>query len=137
MKKMASLFLVFALLGCGVKGYEYSFVDEGNHNQTVYVDVEVSQGLIKRIAIDETYTTKDGKITTKKKLKDDYNMKGSSSIGKEWYEQIEFLEKQLVGSDGNLVLDETGKPSDEDVLAGCTIYLTEIMNAVHEAMNQK
>jgi len=47
--------------------------------------------------------TTDGKVTvadaiqSKKELKEGYNMKGASPIGKEWYEQIDALEQYAVG----------------------------------------
>lgn len=64
-------------------------------------------------------------------------MKGSSEIGKEWYEQIEFLEQCLIGTKGQLTLDGEGKPADEEILAGCTIDLSHIMQGVQEAILEK
>jgi len=40
-----------------------------------------------------------GEIISKKELGDDYGMKVASGIGKEWYQQVETLEKWLEGKD--------------------------------------
>ncbi len=45
-----------------------------------------------------------GEVVSKRELGDDYNMKAASGIGKEWYEQIDTLEKWLVGRDVNTVI---------------------------------
>lgn len=73
---------------------------------------------------------------SKKETKDDYNMKGASSIGKEWYEQIEFLEKYLVENGIDSVnVNAEGYASDDDVLAGCTINVKELLDTAKEAYN--
>lgn len=93
-----------------------------------------------------TITKEDGKITgvdidvvdaegnSKKDLGDDYNMKEASPIGKEWYEQVQFLEKYIMENGVDAVkLDDKGYAENEDVKSGCTINLTDIMKAVDEA----
>lgn len=73
---------------------------------------------------------------TKKELKEDYNMKGSSAIGKEWYEQAKAFESWCVGktvSDIENMGLESGKPTDETLSAGCTITVTAIQQAVVRA----
>ncbi len=47
-------------------------------------------------------------VVSKKELGDSYGMKAVSGIGKEWYQQIETLEKWLVGKDVNTVIN-TGR----------------------------
>lgn len=71
MKKMFFFFLVLGLSACSSTSpaYEYEFVDEGGHQQIVSVAVDVEDGMIEKIKIDETFTTKNGETTTKKKLK--------------------------------------------------------------------
>lgn len=61
-------------------------------------------------------------------------MKSASGIGKEWNEQIEFLENYIVehGAD-SVKLDADGYAEDEDVRSGVTINLSKIMEAVDEA----
>lgn len=78
------------------------------------------------------YEIKDGE--SKKDLGDEYEMKKASDIGKEWYEQIEFLENYIIENGVDSVkLNADGYAESEDVKAGCTINLKTIMEAVDEA----
>ncbi len=91
-------------------------------------------------------TKQDGKLTgvsidvvdesgnSKKDAKEDYDMKKASPIGKEWYEQVDFLENYILehGVD-SVKLDADGYAESEDVKSGCTINLKDIMEAVDEA----
>lgn len=61
-------------------------------------------------------------------------MKEDSSIGKEWYEQVKYLEQFIIDNGVDAVkLDKDGYAEDEDLKSGCTINLTDIMEAVKEA----
>ena len=65
-------------------------------------------------------------------------MKGASPIGKEWYEQIAALEEWAKGKTADEVkaaIGEDGYPTDEDLTAGCTIHLTDIVKAVAAAID--
>lgn len=64
-------------------------------------------------------------ILTKKEKKEDYNMKGASPIGKEWYEQAAAFDKVCTGKtiDEIKALVVDGKGNDEVVNAGCTMNL--------------
>ena len=85
--------------------------------------------------------TDDGTVSdlrSKLDKKEDYNMKGASPIGKEWYEQIAALEEWAKGKTADEVkaaIGEDGYPTDEDLTAGCTIYLTDIVKAVTAAID--
>ncbi len=136
MKKLSALLLALALVGCSSNTAETksaSIEYPLESGEKILVDVELDgEGLISKISIDETYKDKDGNETTKKELKEDYGM---SAIGKvEWYKQIESLEQNLVGTDGSFEVDDEGHATDEDILAGCTISLTDIEKAVEEAV---
>ena len=139
MKKLLMLALAFVLCACGgavvTKGEtKYSFSDYNTGaEQFVEVSVELEDGKITKVEIDETYDV-NGEKTTKKTLGADYNMKPASPIGKEWNEQIAFLEEALVGTDGTIEIDASGYPTSEDVKAGCTINLYNIAAAVKEAV---
>ena len=50
---------------------------------------------------------------TKKELKEDYNMKPASPIGKEWYEQIDALEKYAMGKAASDFVATPTKAKDE------------------------
>lgn len=100
--------------------------DEGEVSATLTKDAE---GKLTGVNIDEI---KDG--DSKKDLGDDYGMKKASAIGKEWYEQIEFLENYILENGVDAVkLNTDGYAENEDVKSGCTINLKTIMEAVDEA----
>lgn len=131
MKKLTLVMMAFALMACSsspktTKGESTYKTDDS----TITVSVELTDGKVSKVAIDETE-----KDTTKKTLGDDYGMKGKSGIGKEWYEQIASLEESLIGTDGKIALDEKGYASDADVISGTTINLMSIDAAVQEAIN--
>lgn len=108
------------------------------------------KGVIKNIVIDVVQTKFDysttGEITTdlaktfdsKKELGDNYNMRGASPIGKEWYEQAEALEKYVTGKTlaqvKGIALDG-GYPSDEDLTSSVTMNIASIISAIEKAVN--
>ena len=69
---------------------EAQIVQENGEKLTV--EVELVNGKLRDVDIDETV---EGKKQTKKELKEDYQMKQASSIGKEWYEQVAFFENYV------------------------------------------
>lgn len=84
---------------------------------------------VERIKLDETKDTK-----SKKELGAKYNMKVKSSIKKEWDEQVAFLESYIVKNGLDKVkLNEKGYPVNNDVLAGCTIIVKDMMDAANTA----
>lgn len=96
----------------------------------VLVDAD---GKIIDVKIDEAQTKPDLKkdngdvsdLRTKLEKKEDYGMKSSSPIGKEWYEQVEAFEAWAKGKTAEEVkagIGEDGYASDADLKAGCTIY---------------
>lgn len=139
MKKLGYLFVAAVLLtGCGssatpTKGEATATNSKG---QTTTVKVTKEGDKITALDINETYV-EDGKDTTKKDLKEGYNMKAASSISKEWYEQIAFLEDFIVknGIDkvGELTAEE-GKPTNPDVLTGCTMGIKDYITSTEEAV---
>lgn len=135
MKKLSALLLMaLVIAGCGsndakeVSGEGTAAV--GENGDKVSVSLTMKGDEVVDISIDET---KEGK--SKKEQKYDYNMKDASGIQKEWFEQIEFLEDYIKenGIDAVELDKKTGKPTGDDVLAGCTINLTTIMEAVNNA----
>jgi predicted small secreted protein len=106
-----------------------------------------SEGKIVAVDIDSVQSkiafTKDGKVATdpatmvksKTELGDEYGMKKSSSLNKEWYEQIEALEKYLVGK--KLADIEGMKLTDgkaDDLKTSVTITVTDYLEAVKKAI---
>lgn len=76
--------------------------------------------------------------TTKKHLLEDYNMKGSSAIGKEWYEQVEGMEAFVAGKTkediSGMTLEE-GKATDADLLATTTITISELQEVLAQSFD--
>lgn len=75
-------------------------------------------------------------FTSKNDLKEGYNMKGASPIGKEWYEQVDIYEQWCIGKTVDEVkanVSAEGKPADETLLTGCTIAIGDITAAVVDA----
>lgn len=135
MKKLACLFAAAVLLaGCG--GGSKAVSGEGtaeNDGMTTTAKVTLEGDKFTAVDINETYE-KDGKQTTKKELKDEYNMKPASGIGKEWYEQIAFLEDYIkTNGVDKITLGDDGKATNEDVLTGCTMNIKPYVEAVKAA----
>lgn len=116
-----------------------SVVLEGNVIKYVYFDVAQD-----KVTYDATgHVTSDNSASmSKKDLGDNYGMKDKSSIKKEWYEQVEALEKWAVGKTVEEVLNmpTTQKdekhtvPADKDLMTGCTIGVTGFQQALDKAV---
>lgn len=75
---------------------------------------------------------------TKREKGTDYNMAKASPIGKEWYEQADFLAEKVIGLTKDEVLtklayDAENHPTDADILAGCTIHINDFVDALKNA----
>ena len=69
---------------------------------------------------------------------DSYGIKPVSSIGKEWWEQIAFLEGWIAENGIEaLEVDDTGHALNADVITSATINVAEPTSAVHNAMEGK
>ena len=79
-------------------------------------------------------------MQTKTEKGDDYNMKANSKVAKEWYEQADEFDAKLVGKTADAIAklaDNTGKPADELVTAGCTINVNDMVKAAVKAATVK
>lgn len=82
-------------------------------------------------------------VTFKTKVEkgDAYNMRGSSGIGKEWFEQAEFFANYVTGKTGaevKAIATETNSSghvvaTDATILAGCTMDISEFIEAIGKA----
>ncbi len=104
--------------------------------KVVYVDVDASQ--------QKGTATTTGEVTgeaipTKTERKEDYNMKGVSPIGKEWYEQAaayeEFLLGKTVADVEGMELDTENHSGPVDLTSSCTMSVVDFNTAVVSAMN--
>jgi len=114
-KVLAGVAVASMLVGCGNStdsgstanyakvGYAVETHDVGSNGQVNTYAAVVgldADGKIKYVSIDvaQQNPTKENESTkTKKEKGDEYGMVGSSTIGKEWYEQIAALEEAMVG----------------------------------------
>lgn len=97
-------------------GYADGKNGRGAVSTTLVAAVFDDNGQIVRISIDEVESNigfdntgrltdfTPGEVKSKKELGDAYGMKAASSIGKEWYQQIESLEKWLEGRKVNTII---------------------------------
>lgn len=132
MKKIYVIAVLICLCGCTSKVREGIGTHTNAKNEVTSVQLKMEDETIKEVEIDET--TGD---TTKKALGADYNMKQASIIGKEWNEQVQFLEQyiQKHGID-TIKLDEEGKATNADILTGCTIAIDGFLDAIEDAKEQ-
>lgn len=114
----------------------------GSNNTATAVVYVNSEGVIKSVFLDTTYT-KDDTITTKKTLGLAYGMKGASESkgtiagGAEWDEQVKNLEKKIVEEQGLdwLTWSDTDKTVTDSV-SGVTIKINALIDAVNKALIQ-
>ena len=101
-----------------------------NNTATAVVTVD-EKGKIVSVNLDTTYQG-----TTKKTLKNDYNMKKfNPNAAGEWYEQVGKLEEAVVEHQGIsfLTLKDDGTT---DTVSGCTIKIDALYKALEDALNQ-
>ena len=81
------------------------------------------------------------KVKTNKELKEDYGLKKSSDIGKEWYEQVNEFEKWAIGKTVSQVLnmyekdEKQEEPLYNEVQKFITIDLADFLLAMENAYN--
>lgn len=134
MKKLIMCVLAGVLLfGCSSKPIEKQAEgsETNDKGDKITAKVDFKDDKITKVVLDETA---NGEEKSKKELGDSYGMKEASSIKKEWYQQIEFLEEYIAkhGVDG-ISLDKNGKAENNDVKSGCTISIKGFIEAVEEA----
>lgn len=109
----------------------------GADGKIVACKIDSVQGKVAFNAKGELVTEAGTEFKTKKELGNDYNMKGSSGIGKEWFEQIAVFEQYVIGKTAAEVkaipVDETSVPTGDDLKAGCTIKVADYIAAVSAA----
>lgn len=137
MKKLTLILAAFALVACGSSSNEpektgKAETEANSKGQVASAEVTMQGDKITKISLDESYPDKD---STKKKLGAEYGMKEISPIKKEWNEQVQFLEEYIVKNGVDKIqLDDEGKPTNEDVLTGCTISVKEMLDATNKAI---
>lgn len=106
-------------------------------------------GKITSCAVDASQTNitfdTTGKITTdlasefktKNELGYDYNMKGVSGIGKEWFEQADSLAQYVTGKTidqvKGIAVNEEGAPTDAELSSSVTMQITDMLGVIEKA----
>ena len=132
MKKLAALVLLcgVVLAGCS-SAKEGSASVTGSNGDVTTATVKVDGDKITSVSIDTKQKDSD---KTKKELKEQYDMKKASPIKKEWYEQVLTLENYIKENGVDAIkLNNEGKATNEDLVTGCTISISDMVDAVKEA----
>jgi len=117
--------------------YAYAYISA----VTVDAEGKISSAVLNAIMLRINFNA-SGAITTdltqvavdKLAMKDDYGMRARSGIGAEWFEQANAFAEYIKGKTGaevsGLAVDESGHPTDADVLAGTTVSITHFQDTV-------
>ncbi|MGI6280042.1 MAG: hypothetical protein ACOYJS_05730 [Acutalibacteraceae bacterium] len=79
-----------------------------------------------------------GKMLTKYELKNDYGMKSKSAVKKEWFEQVDAFISVVEGKtleEVKALMAEDKKGKEAVVNAGCTIVISDFINAIEKAVD--
>ena len=103
------------------------------------IDLDCVQTKINFNASGELTTEEGTTWTTKTDLDDGYNMRPASPIGAEWDEQVIALQNYCIGKTPaeiqGIALDDAGKATDADLIAGITMPLGDFIAGVVAACN--
>ena len=109
-------------------------------NTIVSISFDVVQTKVKFDNTGTITTDLATEFKTKRELQDDYAMRGSSPIGKEWFEQAEALEKYAMGKTVADFLamptteNEHGTvPATDDLTSSCTMAVSDFLAATEKA----
>ena len=145
--------LNLAIVTTGASSKDATNEAEGNaYINSVYAATTTdASGKVTACVLDETqskvyFSTKGvintnfAEVLTKRELKENYNMKGKSPIGKEWYEQGAAFAEYVVGKTASEILSipmKDGKPSDADLLTSVTITISSYVEVIAKAASAK
>lgn len=98
--------------------------------------IDASQGNVNFDTTGTITTDLTAAPQTKQELKEAYNMKSRSGIGKEWYEQAnafaDYVKGKTVADVKGIALTE-GKPADADLAASVTVHVTSFLDVIEKA----
>lgn len=109
----------------------------GEDGKIISCKLDVAQNKV-AVEADGSFDT-TATFKSKQELKEDYNMKGASPIGKEWYEQANAFAEYVVGMTAEEVRaietnpDAHNGPVDADIAASCTMSVTDFIEAIAQA----
>lgn len=147
------LLLTFSAIGCEkvedegdyFSGTYFGYTQSESYGETYTTTAVISvdkTGMIASVFIDSTYL-KDGIVTTKKALGEDYNMKETSANigeiegGAEWDEQMKSLEEKIIEEQGlSFVSWKKDDSTKLDSVSGVTINATDVIKAIENALSE-
>lgn len=101
--------------------------------------IDVAQTKVNFSTEGKVLTDLTAQLKTKQELKEEYGMKGTSDIGKEWYEQANSFAEYVVGKTveevKGIALNEEGVPATEDLTASVTVHVTDLIDAIEKAVS--
>ena len=109
----------------------------GEDGKIISCKLDVAQNKV-AVKADGSFDT-TATFKSKQELKEEYNMKGASPIGKEWYEQANAFAEYVVGMTAEEVRaietnpDAHNGPVDADIAASCTMGVTDFIEAIAQA----
>lgn len=139
--------LVFTLSGCEIekekgnykKGTYFGYAKDTYGGKSAYATCVLTvaeNGMIESAFLDTTYDS-NGELTTKKVLRENYGMVKIAHAEKEWYEQVELLEKAVVENQGISFIKWTNpEKTKTDSISGVTIQINALYEALDNAINQ-
>ncbi|OQB23349.1 MAG: hypothetical protein BWY11_01953 [Firmicutes bacterium ADurb.Bin182] len=114
----------------------YAAVTYGPDGKITSCFIESSQTNVNFDVTGKLTTALDAQFKTKQELKEEYNMKPVSQIGKEWYEQANALAAYVTGKTidevKGIALNEGGAPADAELAASVTIHVTDYLEVIEQ-----
>ena len=113
----------------------YAAVSVDANGKIVAVAIDTMQH---KISYTTTGTTAKGEFKSKYELGDAYNMVAYGGAKLEWYAQADAFESVVIGknlAEVKALIAEEGKGNDAVINAGCTIAISDFVNAIEEAYN--
>lgn len=109
-----------------------------NDGKVVKAVIDTAQTAIKFNAEGKVTSDLTASYKSKQELKEEYGMSKASTIGKEWYEQANTLADYVVGKTVDEIkaipTDDTGVPTDADLVASVTMKIDGYKDAFEKAM---
>lgn len=110
----------------------------GEDGTILACDIDFAQTKINFSAAGTLTTDAATTFKSKQDLGDEYGMKGSSGIGKEWYEQADAFAAYVVGKTVDevkgIAVDESGVTTDADLVSSVTVHVTDFIAGVEKAV---
>jgi len=101
--------------------------------------IDASQTNVKFNATGTITTDLNGALKSKQELGNDYGMKGSSGIGKEWFEQANAFAVYATGKTleqvKGVAVNAEGVPTASDLTSSVTIHVSDFIKVIEKSVN--